>query len=69
MLLGLARLDLLFSLRPGKLEPGLLLRKFGIRLLDLEQALDNLWLGHLQITISRPVSITLRINTQRMGLY
>ena len=64
LLLGTVHRDLLFSLRPGKLELSLLLRKFRIGLLQVEQALDDLWFGHLQVTIPGPFDITLRVDAQ-----
>jgi len=63
---GPIRLDVLFSLRPGKLEPSLLLGKLGIRLLYLEQAFHNFWLGHLQVTVSGTLGITMWIDAQRV---
>ncbi len=61
---GTVRLDLQFSLSPGKLELGLLLGEVCIGLLYLEQAFHDLGLGHLQVTVSRPLDITLRVDPQ-----
>ncbi len=46
---------------------GLLLREFGIRLLDLEQALHDFWLSHLEITISGSLNIALQVDPQGMS--
>jgi hypothetical protein len=65
---GTVRLDLQFSLSPGKLELGLLLGEVCIGLLYLEQVFHDLGLGHLQVTVSWPLDITLRVDPQGMCL-